>query len=157
VRQRSKAGGEPVKARRRKAATPKLRTAPKSISDRRLSAAGLQELLHHRTRELNEALRQQTATCGGVAGNQAGSIRFAKRARYSCAVGRAAVRSEDGEHLAAERRCLPCFCQQPIQGVSKTQGISEDCFHRTQPKNGHRQGPARWQDRSRARHSSIRL
>jgi two-component system, NtrC family, sensor kinase len=62
VRQRSKAGGEPVRARRRKAATPKLRTAPKSISDRRLSAAGPQELLDHRTRELNEALRQQTAT-----------------------------------------------------------------------------------------------
>ena len=62
VRQRSKAGGEPVRARRRKAATPKLRTTPKSISDRRLSAAGPQELLDHRTRELNEALRQQTAT-----------------------------------------------------------------------------------------------
>ena len=36
--------------------------APKPTLDRRLSAAGLQEQLDHRTRELNEALEQQAAT-----------------------------------------------------------------------------------------------
>ena len=36
--------------------------APKPTPDRRLSAAGLQEQLDHRTRELNEALEQQAAT-----------------------------------------------------------------------------------------------
>ena len=36
--------------------------APKPTSDRRRSAAGLQEQLDHRTRELNEALEQQAAT-----------------------------------------------------------------------------------------------
>ena len=36
--------------------------APKPASDRRRSAAGLQEQLDHRTRELNEALEQQAAT-----------------------------------------------------------------------------------------------
>ena len=36
--------------------------APKPTQDRRLSAAGLQEQLDHRTRELNEALEQQAAT-----------------------------------------------------------------------------------------------
>jgi two-component system, NtrC family, sensor kinase len=64
VKQRSKVGGEPVKARRHKAATLKRRIAPKPISDRRISAAGLQQLLDHRTRELNEAEQQQTATSG---------------------------------------------------------------------------------------------
>jgi hypothetical protein len=36
--------------------------APKPTLDRRLSAAVLQEQLDRRTRELNEALEQQTAT-----------------------------------------------------------------------------------------------
>jgi two-component system NtrC family sensor kinase len=62
VRQRSKAAGGPVKARRRKTAALKRPTAPKPAPDRRLSAAGLQEQLADRTRELNEALQQQTAT-----------------------------------------------------------------------------------------------
>jgi GAF domain-containing protein len=62
MKRRSRAGGEPVKMRRRKAMTLKRGIAPKPTSDRRLSAAGPQELLDHRTRELNEALRQQTAT-----------------------------------------------------------------------------------------------
>jgi GAF domain-containing protein len=62
MKRRSRAGGEPVKMRRRKAMTLKRGIAPNPTSDRRLSAAGPQELLDHRTRELNEALRQQTAT-----------------------------------------------------------------------------------------------
>ena len=62
MRRRSRAGGEPIKTRRRKTATLKRRTAPKPTLDRRLSAAGLQEQLDHRTRELNEALEQQAAT-----------------------------------------------------------------------------------------------
>jgi GAF domain-containing protein len=62
MRRRSRAGGEPVKTRRRKTATLKRRNAPKPTLDRRLSAAVLQEQLDRRTRELNEALEQQTAT-----------------------------------------------------------------------------------------------
>ena len=62
MRRRSRAGGEPVKMRRRKAMTLKRGIAPKPTSDRRRSAAGLQEQLDHRTRELNEALEQQAAT-----------------------------------------------------------------------------------------------
>ena len=45
MRRRSGAGGEPVKARRRKTATLKRRNAPKPTLDRRLSAAVLQEQL----------------------------------------------------------------------------------------------------------------
>ena len=62
MRRRSGAGGEPIKAPRRKTATRKRRNAQKPTLDRRLSAAVLQEQLDRRTRELNEALEQQTAT-----------------------------------------------------------------------------------------------
>ena len=62
MRRRSRAGGQPVKAPRRKTATRKRRNAQKPSLDRRLSAAVLQEQLDRRTRELNEALEQQTAT-----------------------------------------------------------------------------------------------
>ena len=62
MRRRSRAGGEPVKARRRKSATLKRRSAPKAVRRRGPSTAKLQEQLDHRTRELREALEQQAAT-----------------------------------------------------------------------------------------------
>ena len=62
MRRRSGTGGEPIKTRRRKTVTLKRGIAPKPTLDRRLSAAVLQEQLDRRTRELNEALEQQTAT-----------------------------------------------------------------------------------------------
>ena len=58
MKRRSRAGGEPIKGRRRKAVTPKRPTALKPTP----SAADLQEQLDHRARELSEALEQQTAT-----------------------------------------------------------------------------------------------
>src|SRR6266576_1425788 len=59
---RSSAGGKPVKARRRKAVTLKRRNAPKAARRRDPATADLQQQLDRRTRELNEALEQQTAT-----------------------------------------------------------------------------------------------
>jgi GAF domain-containing protein len=61
VKRRSKASGKPVKTRRRKAAIPKRRNAPKSARGRAPSIADLQEQLERRTRERDEALSQQTA------------------------------------------------------------------------------------------------
>jgi two-component system, NtrC family, sensor kinase len=61
MRRRSITGGKPAKALRRKAAAPKRRKAPAAKPDR-ARAGGLQEQLEQRTRELNEALEQQTAT-----------------------------------------------------------------------------------------------
>ena len=55
MRRRSTAGGKPVKTRRRKTTAPKRRV-------RRLSAPSLRKQLDDRTRELNEAREQQTAT-----------------------------------------------------------------------------------------------
>jgi GAF domain-containing protein len=52
MRRRSRAGGEPTKTRRRKAATPKHRNGPKALRRRSSSHAS----------ELRDALQQQTAT-----------------------------------------------------------------------------------------------
>ena len=60
MRRRSKAGGKPVKTRRRKTVTLKRRNAPKAV--RRSSAVSLHERVALLTRERDEALQQQTAT-----------------------------------------------------------------------------------------------
>jgi two-component system NtrC family sensor kinase len=61
MRRRSRTGGKPAKALRRKTATLKRRNAPAEKPDR-ARAGGLQVQLGRRTRELNAALEQQTAT-----------------------------------------------------------------------------------------------
>ena len=61
MKRRSRAGGEPIKTRRRKAAALKPRNGPKAVR-RRGSSAKLQEQLDRRTHELHEALDQQAAT-----------------------------------------------------------------------------------------------
>src|ERR1700720_2384812 len=60
MRGRSGAGGEPVKARRRKAVTVKRRTAPKAV--RSSSDATHETEMARVIRERDEALEQQTAT-----------------------------------------------------------------------------------------------
>lgn len=62
MKRRSKAGGEPFKARRRRAATPKRRNAAKTVRRRSSSAAGMETKIERLTRERDEALEQQTAT-----------------------------------------------------------------------------------------------
>ena len=65
---RSRAGGEPVKTRPRKAAVQKVRNAPKAGRNRSVSIAGQETVVARLTRErdealeqLSEALKQQTA------------------------------------------------------------------------------------------------
>ena len=62
MRRRSRAGGEPVKAQRRKAATLKRRSGPKTVRRGSSSAAGEETEVARLTRELNESSEQQTAT-----------------------------------------------------------------------------------------------
>jgi two-component system, NtrC family, sensor kinase len=62
MRRRTKAGGKPAKARRRKPAAPKRRHAPKAAPGRRSSAAGSETEAARLTRELRDALDQQKAT-----------------------------------------------------------------------------------------------
>ena len=62
MRRRSRAGGEPVKTRRRKTATLKRRNAPKAARGRGSSAAGPETEVVRLARERDEALEQRTAT-----------------------------------------------------------------------------------------------
>jgi transcriptional regulator with GAF, ATPase, and Fis domain len=61
VKQRSRAGGEPVKTQRHKTVTLKRRDAPRAVRGRSQSIADLREELDRRSLELHEALEQQTA------------------------------------------------------------------------------------------------
>ena len=62
MRRRSGTSTEPVKARRRKTVTLKRRNAPNAVRRRSSSAAGRETKVARLTRELREALQQQTAT-----------------------------------------------------------------------------------------------
>src|SRR5271166_5972884 len=62
MRRRSRAGGEPVKTRRRKTVTLKRRNAPKVAHHRESSAVGRETEVARLTKELREAREQQTAT-----------------------------------------------------------------------------------------------
>jgi GAF domain-containing protein len=62
MRRRSKVGGKPAKARRRKTATPKRRKAPKAVRSRSPGAESQETDIARLTRELREAQEQQTAT-----------------------------------------------------------------------------------------------
>ena len=62
MRRRSRAGGEPVKTRRRKTVTLKRRNAPKAVRRRGSAAVGLSEQVALFKRERDEALERQAAT-----------------------------------------------------------------------------------------------
>ena len=62
MRRRSKAGGEPAKAQRRKTGARKSRIAPKAVRPRSSSAAREETKVARLTRERDEALQLQTAT-----------------------------------------------------------------------------------------------
>jgi len=62
MRRRSRAGGEPTKAQRRKTAARKSRIAPKGARPRGSSVAGDKAKIARLARERDEALEQQTAT-----------------------------------------------------------------------------------------------
>ena len=62
MRRRSRAGGEPVKTRRRKTVTLKRRNAPKAVRNRSASIAGQETVVARLTRERDEALERQTAS-----------------------------------------------------------------------------------------------
>jgi hypothetical protein len=62
MRRRSRAGGERAKSQRRKAVTPKRRSAPESVGARGSSVAGQETEVARLTRERDEAHEQQKAT-----------------------------------------------------------------------------------------------
>jgi GAF domain-containing protein len=62
MRRRSRLGGKPIKARRRKAATPKRSVSPKAVPDRRSAATGQETDTARFARERDEALEREKAT-----------------------------------------------------------------------------------------------
>jgi GAF domain len=62
MRRRTRAGGEPVKARRRKTVTLKRRNVPKAVRHRSSSAADQEAKIARLARERDEAFEQQAAT-----------------------------------------------------------------------------------------------
>src|SRR6516225_3339658 len=62
MRRRSRVGGEPTKAQRRKTATRKSGIAPKTVRPRRSSAAREETKVARLIRERDEALQRQTIT-----------------------------------------------------------------------------------------------
>ena len=62
MRKPSRAGGEPAKARPRKAVKPKGRSAPKVTRSRPSSVGGIDKKIALLTRERDDSLQQQTAT-----------------------------------------------------------------------------------------------
>src|SRR4029077_18996446 len=62
MRRRSRAGGEPTKAQRRKTATRKSRIAAKAVRSRNSSAAREERKVARLIRERDEALQRQSTT-----------------------------------------------------------------------------------------------
>jgi hypothetical protein len=64
MKRRSKAGGEQIKARRRKTPEPKRHNAPKAVARSNSSTSAKGTEVARLTRELNEALEREAATSG---------------------------------------------------------------------------------------------
>ena len=62
MKKRSRAGGEPIKGRRRKTPEPRRRIAPKAVPRSNSPPTQEETEVARLTRELNEALEQQAAT-----------------------------------------------------------------------------------------------
>ena len=120
MRRRSRAGGEPVKTRRRNAATLKGRNAPKALRRRGSSAAAKETEVDRLRRELNEAFEQQTATSEvlEVISSSPGELEPVFRAMLDRAVriceawfGNLYLREGDGFRAAVMHNAPPAYAE----------------------------------------------
>ena len=117
---RSGAGGKPVKTRHRKTAARKRRNAPKAVRRRSSSVEGQETEVARLTRELNEALEQQTATADvlGVMSSSPGELEPVFQAILKNAVrickakfGGLYLRDGDGFRAAAMYNAPPAYAE----------------------------------------------
>ena len=113
MRRRSRAGGEPVKTRRRKTVTLKRRNAPKVVRNRSVSAPSQETEVARLTRELDEALEQQLATSEvlKVISGSPGALETVFQAMLENAVRICGAKFGvlflcEGEHAAGPLRCM---------------------------------------------------
>jgi two-component system, NtrC family, sensor kinase len=120
MRRRSGTSGELVKTRRRNTATPKRGNRPKAVRRRSPSIADLQERLDRRTRELNEAREQQTATAEvlRIISVSRGELKPVFQAMLENATrlcqasfGNLLLQEGDGVRIAAMHNALPAFSE----------------------------------------------
>jgi GAF domain-containing protein len=118
MKRRSRAGGEPMKGRRRKTPEPKSRDGPKTVPLSKSSSTGEETEVARLTRELKEALGQQTATLEvlQVVGSSSGDLqpvfdKMLEKATGICDAKFGNIYRWDGEvlHLAATHKTPPAF------------------------------------------------
>jgi hypothetical protein len=118
MKRRSRAGGEPIKGRRGKTPEPKRRNVPKIVTRSNSSSAGDETEVARLTRELNEALEQQTATSEvlQVVSSFPGDLqpvfdKMLEKAAGICDAKFGNIYRWDGEllHLAATHKTPPAF------------------------------------------------
>ena len=117
---RSRASGKPVKTQHRKTAARKRRYAPKAVRRRSSSVEGQETEVARLTRELNEALEQQTATADvlGVMSSSPGELEPVFQAILKNAVrickakfGGLYLRDGDGFRAAAMHNAPPAYAE----------------------------------------------
>jgi GAF domain-containing protein len=120
MKRRSRAGGDPIKARHRKTPKPKRRNAPKAASRRSPSPASQDTEVARLARELNEALEQQTATSEvlQVISSSPGDLQLVFETMLAEAVricdakfGNIFRRDSEGMHLVAAHNTPPPFAE----------------------------------------------
>ena len=120
MKRRSRAGGEPIKPRRRKASVPKHRSVPKGPAGFKPSPANEETAVARLTHDLREALEQQSATSevlrviSSYPGNPQPVFQaMLKNAVRLCDAKFGNIYSWDGEalHLVATHNAPPAFAE----------------------------------------------